>query len=781
MAFTNIKKKKIQSILIAVIILVSALIFSSAMGILSGINSPYEKVHTKLNASHLIFLFDNHINNPDEVENWWKSQDQVASVSSAMSLSVVSGPKKNGKKIETEFYLCDIPQSIKTHDKLLMVEGDEKDSPGTDEIWIPTAMAYSNDIKVGEKLEITVSSGTKVLTVSGIVVDPIFSTTMINPTRAWVAPGTLSALFTGDKLETSFLGVRLKDLKDEKMLLDKFEDFLGKPMSGFRINYTTLKMAFLMMYQIIGAVLLLFSVILLLIAMYILSSTITDTVVTDYKTIGILKTQGFTPKNVVLIYVIQMAILSLIALPVGICLSNFVITTIMQSLVKSLGIADLDMSLIPIFLTAFFILLGLICFSAFLSARKAGRVKPAEAIKHGSLNEELFSRKTRRPSSMWRLPLISYLGINQLLSSKKQIIFSFVTFCVTVFAMITGINCYNSLKNISTNSTFVGFDNSDITITKKEAAKLSVSELAQRLKADKRVRFALQTDYIGTGAVPADKNNSAMSIIGTNYAGNMDELGFENIEGKNPTDENQISIGTSTAKMYNKEVGDDFSIYIDGKLLSFKITGIYQSFNNMGQGYRMQTSAVKRATPSYEPNTFLVKLKDGQNKSEFIRDMEKLFGDSIDARITSDMFDSIMNPIMNTMGMSLVFICCIFLVVLVITIYSSSILSIHKLKKNFGIFKTIGMTPVQVRFLVVVRYLIVGIIAIIIGTAAGLYLTPVLMTAMCSSMGVVSFPMSVNILQTILVIPFALILALASSWFPSGQILKINPRSLVLE
>ena len=45
MAFANLKRKKLQSFLIGVIILAAALIFSTALGTLAGINSPFEQMH----------------------------------------------------------------------------------------------------------------------------------------------------------------------------------------------------------------------------------------------------------------------------------------------------------------------------------------------------------------------------------------------------------------------------------------------------------------------------------------------------------------------------------------------------------------------------------------------------------------------------------------------------------------------------------------------------------------------------------------------------------------
>jgi putative ABC transport system permease protein len=782
MAFTNLKRKKLQSLLIGIIIMVSALIFTTSLGILGGINSPFEKMHKKQNASHLALIFDKNMHNPDEIAAWWKSQSEVSSISSVMQLAMIENPIKDGKKVETQFFMAEIPKSITTHDKLTIVEGKKKECPASNEIWVPTALAYSRGIHIGDKLDIPVPDGKKRLIVSAIVVDPLFSTSMINPTRAWVASGVLNQWFPAKSLNNVFIGVRYNDLSKEKVLWDRFQKFLGKPFSGIKFTYSLFSMAFLMMYQLIGVMLLVFSVILLLIALYVLSSSIKDAVISDYKTIGILKSEGYTPGNVILIYTLQMAIVSLLSIPVGIALSTFAIKKVLESLMKSMGMVDVNMNLSSIFALAFIILFTLILFSTFISSGKAGKVKPAEAIKYGAPIEDLISRNKKSSGILRKLPVITYIGTNQLLASKRQIVFSFITFLAAIFVIVIGINSYYSLQKTAENSSFVGFDDSDVTIVKKvKTVSMDNKDIQVKIQSDSRVKNVLQAGFLLTGVIPSDSSNAAFNIIGDDYDGNMDGVGFQNIEGKSPVNEDEIALATNTAKTYNKKPGDYFNMYVEGKEIRFKVTGIYQSFNNMGQGYRIQTKAVKKVNPSYEPDMFLVKLKDSKDTDAFISDMDKEFGDSIDAKKTKDLFSQVMKPIVDNMGMAIVFICLVFIIVLVITIFSSSLLSINKQKRNFGILKTIGLTPVQVRLSIVVRYLLIGVIAIIAGLFSGLVLTPVLLTAMCSSMGIISFPTVTNLIQTVMVIPFSLILAFICSWIPSGQIMKINSRTLVSE
>ena len=166
MAFANLKRKKLQSLLIGIIIMASALIFTTSLGILASMNSPFEQMYKKLNASHLLLVFDKNMHNPEDIASWWKNQKEVESVSSITSCVEVDNPLKDNKKVETQFFMAEMTPSVAVQDKLLVVDGAKKTSPGQNEIWIPTALAYSQNLKVGDELDIPLPDGKKQLTIS---------------------------------------------------------------------------------------------------------------------------------------------------------------------------------------------------------------------------------------------------------------------------------------------------------------------------------------------------------------------------------------------------------------------------------------------------------------------------------------------------------------------------------------------------------------------------------------------------------------------------------------
>ncbi|TYQ15843.1 UNVERIFIED_CONTAM: ABC-type lipoprotein release transport system permease subunit [Acetivibrio alkalicellulosi] len=784
MAFANIKRRKTQSILIGIIIMVSSLIFSTAVGLLFSLNKPFETMQENQNASHILIMFDNKIHNASKVSEWWMNNTSVTGVTGIMPYhSVNESPIHNGNKLNTMINLSELPSDELSVDTLYIVEGDKKPYPEFDEVWIPTSFAYGSNIKIGDTFSIPVYNGTRDFVVSAIVVDPIFSTNFINPTRVWISPGHLPFLFPASRLDSVHMGIQLEDPTAVSKLWAEFEEYLGVPFSGLRLDHELIKFSFVFLYLLIGAILLIFSILIILVTFYIISSTIASSIISDYKTIGILKAQGLTPGDLVTVYVTQYTILSSVFILSGVTLSIFAVKTILQTLTRSLGIIRFDLqATLPLLLLSFLFLFALTLVIAYLNARKAGKVKPAEAIRYGAPSKKYHKANTIKVTSMGKLPLSMIIGIKQLLSQKRQAAFLLIIFFLTSFVLTFSVNGYNSISKMPNNLSLWGFDESHVYIERSgKRITIDHNELMDELSLDERVKSVVPLSWIITGVVPEDQQNPSMNIIGVAYEGDMSSINLINLEGINPQNQDEISIATNTAKKYNKKIGDDFELFIEGKKIIFKVTGIYQSMSNLGQGYRIQTSAVKNVNPLFEPSSYAVLLNNPKDSERFIYHYENLFGEAVELSLTTEFFGEMFDEVTMSMGAALAFIAVIFVIVLIAIIINSTLLGIHRHKKNYGIYKSFGMTPFELRLSILYKNLAAGIPSILLGVPISLYISPKIVESLLSQMGVIKFPVTVHVSGTVAAMIFCLLVCIISTWVSSGQVLKISPKILVSE
>lgn len=780
MIFANLKKKKIQNILIGIIIMASALIFSTSLSLLSSINKPYERMFNDAKGSHINMYFDSNIHNGKDAAEWFRSQEGVESVSLASQYPLREKVLVNSKKIQSMVVFVEMSESNLTQDKLTVLEGEKKDFPGPGEVWVPVVLADNSGIKAGDTMEVPAETGKVELKVSALVVDPHYASTMMDPTRLWVAQGQLSSMFPREKLSSVIMGVRLSDYSRKTQLLKDFEKHLGMPLSGMVLDYDMIRSANLFVYQIIGTVLMSLSLIIMLITVFIMSYTIANTILTDYKTIGILKSQGFSSRNVVSIYSGQYLVLSLAAIPVGVILSTFASGALLSGLMRAMGMPQNGADPIQAVISAA-VILAVIMLTAFINSRKAGKVKPAEAVRYGMPVKQASAKASVNISSLKRLPLPLILGIKDAFSGRRQSLFLCFTAGVTALVIAFSINMYNTLNRMTYDTRFWGFESTDLSITPSISGPYTPESLVERLREFSEVKMVSTSSYVDNCSIYNDKTDSSKTIVGFVYSGSLDELGMENIEGRNPVRDNEASIAVNTSKELGKKVGDTVEIYINGVKTNLLVTGIYQSISNFGNGFRVPMSVIKKINPEFKPMFYYVVTKEGTDVDAFAGKLKSKLGSYGEVQTTKNLMTYRLKSVISQFALVVMLIMIIFTLVSFITVFNSTTISIHHQKRNYGVFKGLGMTQGQIRLSIACRILFTALTGIIVGIPAGLFAAPKLVNIMFKSLGIIKFPFFIDLVPTFLIIPFCLLIAGASAWMPSGKVKKLNPRNLIVE
>ncbi|MCP3927945.1 MAG: ABC transporter permease [Bacteroidetes bacterium] len=776
--FANIRRRKSQSLLVSFCIALSTLLLASALGIMGGMHQPFEALFNHLKASHILLYFDSKTDNSDEIIDWFKQQKEVESCSEKMYFTSLNGPLILGnKKLDLMLRLTERSESNLQQDKLLIIEGENKIHPDFGEIWIPQHMANAHSINIGDTLGIPVNEGLYPLVVSATVLDPHFSSGLMNPSRAWIAAGALSLFQPLNKLTASTIGIRLKDTKEIDLIWARFNSEVE--YNGSNLQYGLFRSVFLSIYNIIGGVLLVFSFLAVIVSLFVISSTISSAVFNDYRLIGILKSQGFTPHNIISVYCLQYIILSIIAIAVGILGSSLVIKIILRSLIQSIGLVNFEFPLIiPFSLAAFFILF-LIVISSIWTAGKSGRIKPVEALRSG-VPQKKFSGKTSSIISLTsHLNAVPFLGYKMLTTNWKRSINSLISLLFAVFFLAFALNTSHSFQNIKNNRSQWGFEDSDLQLAleKKLAIPLRHDQFMEMLRQEEKISVITPFSYYEL-TVPGTKEKAPRLIFGKVYEKNLKEMGLVNLVGRNPQQINEIAICTGTSKDYQKQVNDTLTLFQEGQLSSFIITGIYQDISNMGQGFRLHASAVKSANMLYEPDRYFIKLKNRNATSNMKLYLQKKYGGAIHIEPSIEERLEVMGIVSN-LNTSFLLLSLFFLGVIFITIFNDLLLSVQEHRKTFGTLKAVGFTPGQLRMSLVWKVIFLTMGSLIIGIPISLLLSPVLMSQITASMGLVEFPYSIHISGTSLIIPGLILFSVLSAWLASVKVLKINPLLLL--
>lgn len=777
----NFKKRKSQSILTAIIIAAAAVIFTASISISRNVEKPFDDMYKRLNASQVQLANMYGIYDTNVIADWWQKVQGITVQTFKYHYSTDRLMFKGQVINDGAVYFTEKPDKLLTQDKLEIAEGINKNCPSPGEVWVCISFADKHKAKLGDNLEISTKDGLKSYKISAIIADPQFGSVSMGALRIWTAPGELNKIFELKKSDGDFIGLHFNDYSKRESLWKQFENFLGKPFSASIFDYEIISTSYIMQYQIMGSILMVFSFILLLIALFIIIFTISTSVASDVKTIGILKAQGHTSLWVTTLYALQYIILAIIAVPFGILAGSAVVNTITETLVRSMGITSMDVSLLMSGVFAFITIVSIVGVVSFLTARKAGKLSPVNAMR-----EDIQGVAKLKNSSFYRMkkfPVSVILAVRHIFTQKGQSLILFVSSLALSAVLVFSINMINSFSHLEEKSSLWGFDMRNDTLSFKESTDSSLrTNLYNELKKDSRLKALVPVENIGvTVRIEPQNGKDYKDVLLTVYEGDAESLGTLNVKGRSPVKNDEISISINAERFFGKSIGDYLQVSIGGKKFELLITGVYQSMLRAGWGIRAQSSLVKMAIPSYSLQDYAIIYKNLESRQQFIDEYTTKYKGMLDIHPFKDTIDGFMSGVKSGINSFVVFLGCIFTFVMMIIIFNSTLVNIYKEKKIFGVIKAIGLTPLQARMSIIWRTIILTLTGILAGVTLSYAFGGKMVSIMVSDMGIIDFPMVNNLLGILLVIPICLLVSFVSSWIPSGKIKNISPRDLILE
>jgi ABC-type antimicrobial peptide transport system permease subunit len=114
-------------------------------------------------------------------------------------------------------------------------------------------------------------------------------------------------------------------------------------------------------------------------------------------------------------------------------------------------------------------------------------------------------------------------------------------------------------------------------------------------------------------------------------------------------------------------------------------------------------------------------------------------------------------------------------------VVESAYMSVQEERASFSILKALGMTPLQMRFVSVLKLSFIGCAALVLAMPLGTFLTPLVFNRLLPAFGVTVFPMEVAIAPMLVLACFVVALTAAAAWLPAGMATRASPRQFNLE
>ncbi|MUT65745.1 FtsX-like permease family protein [Paenibacillus sp. NEAU-GSW1] len=801
LCWSGITKKKLQNGLIAVLILLSTVLLATSATVLANSGSRFADMHKQTNGSHQLLMLTKGLHDPKALAGWWKEQDGVMA-SELLPFRNIAGISYGGKELTNVYVmLMDTPAEPMKVDKLLFAEGESTAAPAPGTVWIPTSLARSHDISVGDRIEFKAESERFELTVSGVIVDLPYGAPFATTARIWLNHADYAertqALIGGDSY---LIGLRFENYGDQAAYWSSFEQHFGVPFLEGKDEFEEMSAFYLIMSRIIGFIMVFLGIVMLFIALFTIGYTISDAILSSYRTIGVFKSVGLRSNRIMSIYVLQYALLAFIAVVPGIAASKLLSAIIIKLSSTNLETPQSQMALtgsgFSLAAGLFIIVLVLLCVLVF--AGKIRSVQPAQAIRYGMSeadNGKVAGKLANAGSGIvtfGRWPIAAVIALKYVAKNRKSSVLTAAMAALTTAVIVFGFVLLYSIMQIQQTAGLWGYDSSHIAVSVYNNDAFSSKDFQNAVSTDKRVKnFGRISDLNGVfpsepGA--ADRSASqSMNISVSALDGSYEELGFETIKGKNPDNEHEIAIGVNVSRKLGKEVGDTLDVFLEGQKHTMTVSGIYQAIANMSYSARIKADAVrsessgKDSVQMQDDDILFINLWDIHDADKTVSDLNAKYGKAIDAVTQKALLEAVYKEAVSILIVPMGFLMLLFTGVTFMIIYSLSRIAVWKEYRTYGIYKSLGMANRTIRGSITLGITVLSILGAVLGAIAGVYGLPNVLKSLLIEYGLVKLPIVVNGPAVALLAIVSIVATALAAWLSSRWLTKQSPRTLTIE
>ncbi|MHA6529205.1 ABC transporter permease [Paenibacillus sp. BAC0078] len=612
------------------------------------------------------------------------------------------------------------------------------------ELYVPISYMKNGSAQIGDK---AVISG-KEFTVAGFLRDSQMNSLLASSKRFLVSENDYAEIKDFGNKEY-LIEFRLKDLS----LLGAFQTAYtsaGLEAGGPTITYSLFKMLNAISDGLMIAVILLVSMLVVAVALMCIRFTLLAKIEDDYREIGVMKAIGLHVSDIKKIYLAKYAALAAAGCFLGFALS-FVFRGNLQENIR-LYMGESRNSFVGLFIGIMGVLLVFLTIIAYVSRvlKRFQKISAVEAIRFGTSQEKSAGAKHFRLSRNRLVNTNIFLGIKDVLASKRLYATMLAVLVISAFIMLVPHNLYNTISSKGF-ITYMGMGKSDMRFDLQQTGNIpgKVSEIARALENDRAIsKFTVLTTKTFTVRTEGGLEERIKIELGDHSI-----FPLQYSVGRAPAAADEIALSTMNADELGKKVGDGMTLVAQGKEKKLTVSGIYSDITNGGK-----TAKAVFADNSADTmwSVICAELTDksvvGSKVSEYAAkyDFAKVSGiDEYIAQTFGSTIDSVGTAARVAIAVALI------ITVLVTLLFMK--LLVVKNRHSIAIMKALGFRSSDIMAQYASRSVFVLIAGIVIGTLLANTLGEILAGAVISSFGASSFKFVVNPLSAYLLYPLMMV------------------------
>lgn len=776
-AKNNIKKKKGDTVVLLFLTALAALLLYVSIAVLTGtervIEEAYEAMHTP------DWFYMTNVDCEERLTTLLTDLEEVEEFEASGCLYVIGAKYRKDLEVEAAEYGF-LFASMEETRRLGQIPAVE--NPAYDAILLPSYLKYGGGYEIGDAIYLTLYEKEYRFTVAGFVEDPLFANPLnISIYSCYITDACMRDMLEEEPVISEYCyrqyKARLKKEEsawrfDEKvsLLLTKEIPELANGMN-IGLNWTAMSHGVSIMSNIGMGIILLFSVLILTVAVIIIRFSVRDFVELNLKNIGILKASGYTSvqlRGALLLEMTGIAALGgVLGLFAGVLGSRLVggLEGMLLGLSWEMGIS------LPAAGISLFMLFGVVFLTTFLAGRVYGRVTVLDALR-GGVHTHNF-KKNHFPLHTCRLPKNLAVAGKSIMGEKRKNLSVFCIIALQALVTVIGFGMYqNFAASRDKLMQMSGLEVGDVYVTGE-----NLDDAGRLLEDWQEVEKVL---YYNNCSVRLYNGEEQLGLNCDVYNEPQDIKNEMLLEGRLPLYDNEIVVTAIAAERLSVGVGDIIYVEGIGERKDYMISGVDQKFNNAGIKAMMRSEGARRLNGEMPSVTLCVYLKEGITFADVRQKLTEAFPD-----LNISESEKLIEDSMFTICFAMKLICLIFVSITIVVVVMVELLlvkaKITKERKNYGIDKALGFTTGQL----IVQTLLINIPVILAGAVLGAAIGSVsissLVTAFLSGFGIQKCEIQIAPIWLWVTVLGILVIAVASCFISAARIRRIEPVKMLSE
>ncbi|MFC9294964.1 FtsX-like permease family protein [Streptomyces sp. NPDC057011] len=715
-----VKRRRVQTFVIGLVVLCSTTTVLLALGLLAAASGPFDTAYAAQRGAHVVASFD----------TAKVSEDQLARTARRPGVEAAAGPFAQAVVAMPEGWLGSPGGSLVvvgrddpagSVDRVEILRGRWATAPG--EIVVNWAFDGSPNAELlGTRLPVP---GAPPLTVVG------FATSMSKSAGAWVTPGQVAALHPASAQMLYRFTDSSTDAQLRAGLARATAELPGEPLTNTQ-TYLTLKEAFSALADAYLPFMSLFGVLGLLVSTLIVGNVVSGAVVSGYRHIGVLKALGFTPNQVVAVYLTMMSVPAIVGGVLGTLLGRALAGPVLKVSFAGIETGRASVGTVPAWVYAV-CLLGmpaLVLLAALVPALRAHRLPAARAISAGGAPRTGRGLRVQRILGFTELPRPVSLGLGQPFARPARTL-------LTMAAIVLGVTTVTLSTGLTSTMLALGEagrgDGGARVLVHADAQGGRPLPLLGDAQVEERLRSLPGTEHVrARGLAEVSITGQAQPAFANFYRGNDSSYAYEIVEGRLPHAVGEIAAGPSFLAQRGLRIGDRVTLELDGRQASTTVVGKLVDGNPRALDATWET--FERLAPGSRAIEYYVRLSPGADADAYAVAVE-----AADPGLSTTVGGGGNAATVTVVTFSTVFTVLLTLVAS-LGVFNTVLLNTRERRRDLGMLKSIGMTPRQVVVMTVTS--VAGL-----GVAGGLLGIPLGMLAhrlVVDNVGVLEFPESMK-------------------------------------